>query len=128
MEQAVLADFMVEGHFERHIRRTRSLYAERQEALVESVERDLGGLMEVRPSSSGMDLIGRLARGVDDRLAQRLAAQHDVEATPLSIYYFEPPEQGGLLLGYTGVDEAQIATGTRRLAEAFSSLGSITAA
>ena len=128
LEQAVLADFMVEGHFERHIRRTRSLYAERQEALVESVERDLRGLMEVRPSSSGMELIGRLAKGVDDRLAQRLAAQHDVEATPLSIYYFEPPEQGGLLLGYTGVDEAQIATGTRRLAEAFSSLGSINAA
>ncbi|MCH8062266.1 MAG: PLP-dependent aminotransferase family protein [Chloroflexi bacterium] len=122
LEQAVLADFMVEGHFERHIRRTRSLYAERQEALVESAERDLRGLMEVRPSSSGMDLIGRLAKGVDDRLAQRLAAQHDVEATPLSTYYFEPPEQGGLLLGFTGVDEAQIAAGTRRLAEALSSL------
>ena len=122
LEQAVLADFIAEGHFERHIRRTRSLYAERQQALVHSAERELHGLMEIRPSSSGMDLIGSLAKGVDDRLAQRLAAQHDVEATPLSTYYFEPPEQGGLLLGYTGVDEAQIATGTRRLAEALSSL------
>lgn len=118
MEQAVLADFIAEGHFERHIRRMRSLYAERQAALIEAAPGELGGLLEVMRSSSGMELIGWLPEGVDDRDASRSAAARDVEVTPLSTYYAGPPHRGGLLLGYTGVDEQEIRDGVRRLGAA----------
>ncbi len=118
MEQAVLADFIAEGHFVRYIRRVRSLYAARQEALVEAAEQELGGLLEVPAKDSGMHLVGWLPDGVDDQLAYRRAASYEVEAPPLSTYYMEQPGRGGLLLGYTGVNEDEIREGVARLAAA----------
>src|SRR5204863_3642283 len=49
LTQAVVADFIAEGHFARHIRRMRTLYAARQEALVRAVRRELGGVIDVEP-------------------------------------------------------------------------------
>jgi len=43
LDQAILADFISEGHFTRHIRKMRSLYAERQQVLVETAQRYLQG-------------------------------------------------------------------------------------
>ena len=60
MTQAALADFIDGGHFARHVRRTRALYAERQAALVRAVRRTLGGLLEVTPAEAGMHLVGWL--------------------------------------------------------------------
>ena len=118
MEQAVLADFIAEGHFVRYIRRVRSIYAARQQALVVAAEQELQGLLEVPAKDSGMHLVGWLPDGVDDHLAYRSAAAHEVEAPPLSTYYMERPGRGGLLLGYTGVSEGEIRDGVRRLATA----------
>ena len=118
VEQAVLADFMTEGHFTRHIRRMRALYAERQAALVAALERELAGLLAVSPAEAGMHLVGWLPEGVDDRAASRWAAEQGVEAPALSCYAIEQPGRGGLLLGYTAQDEQQICEGVRRLAAA----------
>ncbi len=71
--QAALADFIDGGHFARHVRRTRALYAERQAALVRAAQRTLGGLLEVAPAEAGMHLMGWLPVGVDDRVAARAA-------------------------------------------------------
>ena len=60
--QAALADFIDGGHFARHVRRTRALYAERQAALVHAARRTLGGLLEVAPAEAGMHLMGWLPR------------------------------------------------------------------
>ncbi len=69
--QAALADFIDGGHFARHVRRTRALYAERQAALVRAVRRALRGLLDVTPAEAGMHLLGWLPAGVDDRAAAR---------------------------------------------------------
>ena len=82
--QAALADFIDGGHFARHVRRTRALYAERQAALVRAARRTLGGLLEVAPAEAGMHLMGWLPAGVDDRAAARAALARDVDAPPLS--------------------------------------------
>src|SRR5207244_1450796 len=54
--QAVVADFINEGHFLRHIRRMRTLYSERQETLLRAAQRDLGGALEVCPCATGLHL------------------------------------------------------------------------
>ncbi len=118
LEQAVLADFIAEGHFVRHIRRTRALYAARQAALVTAATRDLAGRLDVCPAEAGMHLVGWLPNGEDDRAASHRAAAQGVETLPLSAYAAEPPGRGGLLLGYTALDEPQIREGVRRLAAA----------
>jgi GntR family transcriptional regulator/MocR family aminotransferase len=118
LTQAVVADFIEEGHFLRHIRRMRTLYSERQEALLRAARRELDGLLDVRPCQTGLHLMGWLPDDADDRQASAAAAQAGVEAPPLSSYFLEPCQRGGLLLGYAGSDARQIREGARRLSAA----------
>jgi GntR family transcriptional regulator / MocR family aminotransferase len=116
MTQSVLADFIADGHFERHLRRMRLLYGERQQALVLSARHHLAGLLTVEPSEGGMHLVGWLPRGVDDREASRAARAGGVVVTPLSFFSEGRQHRNALLLGYAGLTPEQIAAGTKRLA------------
>jgi GntR family transcriptional regulator/MocR family aminotransferase len=122
MDQAALADFINEGHFARHIRRMRTLYAERQAVLVETSRRELDGLLEVEPHEAGIHLVGWLPEGIDDRRASEEADKQGVEAQALSGFSIKHKRRGGLLLGYAGYDERQIRVGVRRLATALHSV------
>lgn len=66
IEQAVVADFIAEGHFTRHLRRMRGLYAERQAALVEAAKQYLAGRFDVQRTETGIHLVGWLPEGTDD--------------------------------------------------------------
>jgi GntR family transcriptional regulator/MocR family aminotransferase len=118
VDQAVLADFIAEGHFLRHLRRMRALYAERQAALVDAAARELPGLLDVNPAAAGMHLVGWLPEGTDDREASRRAATLGVEAPPVSLYGSVPGQRGGLMLDYAAVGETEMRGGVRRLAKA----------
>jgi GntR family transcriptional regulator / MocR family aminotransferase len=118
LDQVALTDFIVDGHFARHIRRMRALYAERQAILVAAATRELDGLLEVPAAEAGMHLVGWLPTGGDDVLASRQLAAHGVEAPPLSLYGLTGLPRGGLLLGYTAVGEKEIREGVRRMAKA----------
>ncbi len=120
-EQVVLTDFIAEGHFARHIRRMRALYAERQAILVEAAGKELEGMLEVSPADAGMHLIGWLGDGVDDVAVSARALEEGVVAPALSTFYLGKGGAPGLLLGYTGVAEAEIRAGVRRLAVALGS-------
>jgi GntR family transcriptional regulator/MocR family aminotransferase len=120
LDQAILADFINEGHFTRHIRRMRSLYRERQHVLVEAAARDLHGLLDVAPAEAGMHLVAWLPQGMNDRNASARAARYGVEAAPLSAYTATPHARGALVLGYAAVNAKQIKIGVRRLAQALS--------
>jgi GntR family transcriptional regulator / MocR family aminotransferase len=122
LEQAVLADFIGEGHFARHVRRMRAVYAERQQALVKAGRRELAGLLDIQPSDAGMHLIGWLPPGIDDRTASSAAAAAGVEVTPLSAYCIEPQDRGALRLGYTGYTPREIWHAARRLGTALRGL------
>ncbi len=122
MEHAVVADFINEGHFARHIRTMRALYAERQAVVLKEAKIQLGGLLDLQSDEAGMDLIGWLPRGVDDRAALREAAAHAVEVTPLSAYCIEPKKLGALRLGYTGYKPSDLRRGVCDLARALRGL------
>jgi GntR family transcriptional regulator/MocR family aminotransferase len=118
----VLADFINEGHFARHIRKMRKLYAERQQCLLKAARDELAGLLDIKPNDAGMHLMGWLREGVNDQAASRAAFDRGVEVTPLSAYCIEPQARGALRLGYTGYTSRQIWTGARRLASALRGL------
>jgi GntR family transcriptional regulator / MocR family aminotransferase len=122
LDQAALADFIGDGHFARHIRRMRALYAERQRILVEAASVELAGLLEVQPAEAGMHLVGWLRKGMDDVEVSRRAATHGVEVPPLSMYSVQALQRGGILLGYTAVGEKEIREGVQHLAKALDSL------
>lgn len=118
IDQAVLADFISQGHFARHIRRMRSLYRERQEALIKALRREVGQMIEVQEDEAGLHLVGWLPEGVDDVEASEQAAAYGVDAQPLSAFKLKRDGRGALILGYAGYNEHQIRRGARLLAAA----------
>jgi GntR family transcriptional regulator/MocR family aminotransferase len=119
--QAVLTDFIREGHFARHIRRMRMLYMERRRALVNAIQMQMGEITEVIGAEAGMHLVALLPSGIDDVAVCMKAAQKAVSAIPLSTCYLKPPTRGGLILGYGGANAHQIHDGIRKLRMSVSS-------
>ncbi|HZS79466.1 MAG TPA: PLP-dependent aminotransferase family protein [Ktedonobacteraceae bacterium] len=123
LEQLALTDFLNEGHFMRHIRRMRTLYASRRTYLTQLLQDEMADMLEVDALEAGMTLIGWLPEGVDDQLVARQAADYGVDVIPLSFFYAYPPVRGGLLFGYAAFDEQEIREGVRRLKEAIHAVG-----
>lgn len=123
VDQAILADFIIEGHFTRHVRRMRALYAERQRRLVAAVGAQLAGLMTVTASASGLHLLGWLPHGLSDRDVSQALAARGVEAPPLSRFFASGAgERGALLLGYGALDDAALHDGVRAIREVIGGL------
>jgi len=113
--QAVMTDFIREGHFARHIRRMRMLYMERRVVLARAIQTQMGEWLEVIGAEAGMHLTALLPPGMDDVALSRQAVQNGVSAMPLSSCYSRPPARGGLILGYGGANRHQIHNGVRKL-------------
>jgi len=113
--QAVLTDFIREGHFARHIRRMRMLYMDRRKALVEAIQCQMGDMLEIIGAEAGMHLVALLPAGTDDVAVSRKAAQKGISAMPLSTCYLKQPARSGLILGYGGANAHQIHDGIRKL-------------
>jgi len=118
IEQAVLTEFITEGHFGRHLRRMRALYQERRAVLLDAAERELAGLLAVQVSDAGLHAVGWLPQGTDDRAAARLATAEGVDTVPLSGFYREPGKRSGLMLGFAAFSEPELRSGARKLARA----------
>jgi GntR family transcriptional regulator / MocR family aminotransferase len=113
--QAVMTDFIREGHFARHIRRMRTLYMERRTALVEAVQKRMGERLEVIGAEAGMHLVTLLPPGVSDVEVSKKATELGLSAMPLSSCYLTTPARGGLILGYGGTNPQQIHEGVQKL-------------
>jgi len=115
LPQAVLADFIQEGHFTRHLRRMRMLYAQRCDALVEALRARIGSGLEIMNGEAGMHLVALLPSRLKDIALSRSAARHGLSAMPLSSCCLKRSARKGLVLGYGATDRAQIDRGVHRL-------------
>ncbi|MCB1477505.1 MAG: PLP-dependent aminotransferase family protein [Tepidamorphaceae bacterium] len=97
--QAIVADFMDEGHFATHIRMMRRLYKARYEALMEA-GRSLPGSIRLHETIGGFHTHADLAPGIDEHTAVAQAAEKGVVLAPLSRYCLSPISQSGLVLGF----------------------------
>ena len=112
--QAIMLEFMLGGHFARHLRRMRARYAQRQQFLIAELAR-LGDVLEIHPVESGMYLTAWLPAGCSDREAAEALAEAGVVAMPLSSLTLETARRPGLVLGYTGHDEAATSRAVERM-------------
>jgi GntR family transcriptional regulator/MocR family aminotransferase len=120
LEQGVVADFLGEGHYARHVRRLRALYMERQHLLLQAARGSLDGLLRLAPDPAGLHLVGWLARGLDETAAAAAARARGVDVYPLSRFRSAGATAagGGLVLGYAAFEERALRAGVRRLAGA----------
>lgn len=119
LEQAVLADFIDKGHFARHLRRMRPLYAKRQQAMLDAAQEYLVGIMTIPPLDGGLHLIGWLEDGVKE--SDILAAAHDaeIEVTPTSVFSSKASQKSSLILGYAAYNCDEIYQHIRKLADTY---------
>jgi GntR family transcriptional regulator/MocR family aminotransferase len=122
LDQAVLCDFISEGHFGRHLRRMREVYSERLSVLLESARQRLAGLLEVSNIEAGLQTVGWLRSDIDDEKAAQSAAARQVEVIPLSWYERGRPKLKGLQLGFAATNPGEIRRGVRELAIALEAM------
>lgn len=115
LNQEVVADFMLEGHFARHIRRMRHLYKERRTALVKSIAREFGTALEVQGAEAGMHLVVTLPEGFDDVEFALRAASENLWMYPLSTSYAREKPRHGFILGFGSTPAAQMPYAVRRM-------------
>lgn len=114
--QAVLCDFIIEGHFARHIRRMREVYAERLGVLLKAAREKLAGEIEISHVEAGLQTIGWLRTAVSADALVQAAAERDVELKSLSRYYFGRTPRNGLVLGFASVAPKELRRGVEELA------------
>jgi GntR family transcriptional regulator / MocR family aminotransferase len=119
LDQGVLADFMAGGHFERHLRRMRTEYRARLDALVEAAARHCGGALELRPVATGLHAVADLTVADEASVFQEATAR-GVEVMPLSAYSFDPrsTRTEGLVLGFGAVPPDLLDSAMERLGAA----------
>jgi GntR family transcriptional regulator/MocR family aminotransferase len=112
LEQAALADFIGEGHLERHVRRMRRLYGRRREVLVAAIEQHFGEMAQILGDAAGMHVLVRFA----DAAVLESTARNRVQVMSARSCYLDKRGRNELLLGFSGLGERSIREGVRRLA------------
>ena len=118
LEQLVLTAFIEEGHFARHVRRMREVYAERLSVLLEEARLNLIGLLEISPVEAGLQTVAWLYGGIDGESAAAAAAKRNVDVNPLDRYSQGRLAREGVQLGFAALDVREIRRGVRELARA----------
>jgi GntR family transcriptional regulator/MocR family aminotransferase len=100
--QATAAEFIGNGHLGTHIRRVRTLYAERRAALLTAIESEGGGLLSVSTAAAGLHLVSELHDCCDDQALAAAARTRQIGVMPLSRYFVDAArtERQGLLMGF----------------------------
>jgi GntR family transcriptional regulator/MocR family aminotransferase len=116
LTQAAVADFIAEGHFERHLRRLRKEYGRRRQVLVQELDNHLHDLVQYSKDEAGLHVMLYLAPQFDEMTVIREAAQAGVGVFPGATYHVEQPSRPSILLGFSGLSQDEIVEGIARLA------------
>ena len=117
LEQETLAEFIVSGMYERHLRRVRRRNAARRQALLDAIRKHLGQRVELSGDGAGAHVVlWPQAHDSEQAIVSRAEAR-GVGIYGISQYYLEIPSPLGLMLGYSRLNEHEIREGIRRLAD-----------
>jgi GntR family transcriptional regulator/MocR family aminotransferase len=125
ISQLVLSDFISEGHFNRHIKHTREMYAERRATLLQALETQLDDEIYIGSADAGLHLTIAFRRAQNDQQVAQAALERGIGVRALSQYYFSghgavarETVSSGLLLGFAPVPVTEIKPGVAVLREA----------
>ena len=121
--QEILADFLREGHYERHLRRIRKRNASRRQALIQATKLYLGSLATVAGAKAGMHAVLWLPTVPVGKLSSLVeqARKLGVLVYSMSNYYLGPVVRSGILLSFSSLHEDEIHRGIKLLGQAIRS-------
>ena len=111
--QRAVADFMAEGHFLRHLRRMKRLYAARRDSLLAALRERAPKGCTVR--SGGLAVLLDLPEGTDDLDLCARAVMRGLSPVPLSPWRTGSAPKPGLLLGITNLRPERLSADCGRL-------------
>ena len=112
----MVADFMEQGHFARHLRKMRALYATRRGYLVDALAQTMGVRLHVQPQAGGIHVLAHLKTQQNDKILAAAAQAGELAVEALSYWRLRKSPQGGLLMGFANFATAEeAAAAVRRL-------------
>ncbi len=118
LEQAILTDFILDGHFGHHVRRMRQMYARSMAVLCEANCEKLGGGLDVVETDAGMKTLGWIGTGERDAELANRARSRGLEVAALSEFTTLHKQPDALILGFAGCTAAELKRGVGVLAGA----------
>jgi GntR family transcriptional regulator/MocR family aminotransferase len=115
LDQLALADFIEHGELDRHLRRMRAIYRDRRDALLDGLARHLPA-MHPEGASAGLHVLAWLPAGVDESALVAEALDQGIALTGVGAAFAAPTQRGGIIFGYSSLDERRIDEGLSRLA------------
>lgn len=126
--QVILARFLDDGHMAGHLRRMRTLYRDRRDALADALEAALGERARVERPDTGINLTVDLEHGPDDGPVVEAARVRGVSPAPLSGFYRGTARRNGLLVGFASLPRARATWAARMVREAIDAAGRVASA
>ena len=111
IHQLVLAAFIAQGHYARHLRRMRAVYAKRHAMLASCVADKLADELELTDAPAGLDVCAWIKSDVSEATLIERALAQDVSLSGLQDYAIECALPSGVLIGFAATPEYEIARG-----------------
>ena len=117
LEQYALTDCIVEGHFERHIRRMRHLYNQRRQVLVDTLKDCFGSKVTILGENAGIHLMAKIETDLSDDIVIQAAKHLSVGLISARDCYLTAPKSSEFIFGYAQLHETQIVKGIQKLSQ-----------
>lgn len=115
-EQLVLAQFMKEGHLEKHISKMKKIYRKRREKLIDCLNKRFSNTVSIHGDSTGLHLVAEF-KGItfSDETMRKIDA-HRVKVYPVELHTIQKSVHSNkIILGYGNLSLEQIEEGIARL-------------
>lgn len=115
--QDSVAEFINDGHLDSHIRKLRLLYAERRTALLQSLNKHLGGRVKISGQDTGVFVLAQFDNSLTSKQIIERAAANGIGLTDTKSFYLGKPKPNEFVLGFGSLKPSQIKEGIRKLAK-----------
>ena len=121
LNQQVLARFMTDGSWDRHLRCVQAKNRRKYETLTRVLRAIMGNDVEMLENGTGLHLLVRVRDGRPQDELVRRAAEADVAVYPTKKYWTDPAKHvsSTVLVGFSSIAEDDIEPGIRALAAAW---------
>lgn len=115
--QQALAEFIQNGHYSQHIRKTRLQYSIKQKILVDAINKHLSNEVTVSKNNAGLQIMITFKKDISDTEIAQEAQKEKLTVRPLSLLYQSQKAKQGLILGFAATDSDEIDPAICKLAE-----------
>ena len=117
-DQAILANFISQGYFEKHINRMRKIYKSKHDTVLKTLEKYISeNNLSVSGDHAGMHIVLTLPENVSSEEVCHLAREEKIHVYSIKEHYLSIPDNApdSLLIGYSNLSEEDIKTGLAKL-------------